>query len=117
MHEDFGTSDIAKHLDPPWIDKLPADARIYNQGSNEDMLGFQHVADYLTAATKAHGDVHYGGKPMSQEQRRMLLENNRNVDSIRLHDAGLAIDPAKLLRMSVPDVVAKTAEWNKLLAK
>lgn len=75
-----------------YLDKLPTGSPVYDAYTPD--LGFDHVRDYLRAATEAHG----------QPQTNALVAR------------GLSIDPAKLSRMSVPDVVAKTAEWNKVLA-
>lgn len=68
-----------------------------------------HLADYLGNATNAHffgkmgrgAQPEYGWMPEDMDRWQKFLDN------------GLAIDPAKLDRMSLYDVGAKASEWNK----
>lgn len=76
-------------------------------------LGFNHILDYLQDAVRAGGgdradwaaDVANGYGDLFP--RRML----------QLHDAGLAIKPEDLQRMSLPDVIRKVSDWNEMQAK
>ena len=79
---------------PEWAEKLPEGTPLHFFYESSDH-GFQHIFDYLNAATRAHGAG--AADPLVAR--------------------GLAIDPAKLDRMSVPDVVGKVSDWNKMLAQ
>lgn len=103
---------LAKHA---WLEKDP-EARVWNLGimPGEDPLQFGHVLDYLQQATKAGGF------------RQQLLEGPQGMHPFNpegeyrtlraLVDRGLDIPPDSLSRVSVPDAVRNTSEWNKMLA-
>jgi hypothetical protein len=106
---------------PEWLTRAAPDTKFY--GGLDEPLGFDHVLDYLEAATEAHQTIGGGagtarlspeilarvraGQAGTPADRRMLA----------LQDAGLALDPASLPRLSVADAVRKTAQWNKFMAE
>lgn len=76
---------------PDWLAKVPQDTEVYGATAMRTQvpeLGFDHLMDYLDAALT--------GDPL-------------------LATRGLALTPEQLAKSSVPDIVAKTSEWNKLL--
>lgn len=93
----------------PWMDKLPPDAQLQTYTGPSD-LGFDHVRDYLNAAVNAHvakaalGAEVFANHPAMSRERAVIAH-------------GLQLDPARLSSVSVPDAVAKTAQWNAMLAK
>jgi hypothetical protein len=97
---------------PPWMQGDAAKSKEYYELSAPAMedtqnLGFNHIIDYLNSATEAgaaaklYGRAGFGG----EEGERMNRLLARNLD----------IDPDKLSMMAFPDVIRKTAEWNKML--
>lgn len=96
-----------------WLQDAPPDTKIWGLVDPDD-LGFNHVLDYLEAATKADEYVKRAG-PDTLALLRQGLAGDWG-DKIRLYDAGLALDSKSLERLSVADAVRKTAQWNELLA-
>lgn len=95
---------------PEWMSKLSDEAPVYDLNPERfRRLGFDHVRDYLNAATDAGRAAELYG--------RQGLGGAEGAAVQRMLDAGLDIDPAKLSRMSLPDVVGKTADWNKAMDK
>jgi hypothetical protein len=132
-------STVQKQLNggsPAWMADLARndpDAPMYRlrRGALDD-LGFDHVRDYLSAASLA-GDqaARYGGieglrskaaefaarqPDIGGVQNWQPLANELN-NSADLVSRNLHIDASKLPMMSLPDVVRKTADWNKYLAQ
>lgn len=100
----------AGYLDPSyeWIKKLDPKSTVHAL-SQTDTLGFDHVRDYMDAAINAN--THHINAPSWQA---IMDEDPIAANMIQ---RGLHIDPTKLQNMSVADMVGKTAEWDKLLAK
>jgi hypothetical protein len=74
---------------PAWLNKATQPVFSLSTMQTEvPLLGFDHLMDYLDAALT--------GDPL-------------------LATRGLALTPEQLAKSSVPDIVAKTSEWNKLL--
>jgi hypothetical protein len=104
-----------------WLINADPKTKIWGlRNESTDSLGFSHVLDYLEAAQLAHGM----GKQVAPEALQ-LLRNDPNAlrdvgpqvgNALRLHDAGLSIDPDSLKRLSVADAVRRTAQWNEILA-
>lgn len=107
---------------PDWLTSLGAKdpgAKVYSLDDRANQLGFDHVKDYLNAATTAHGQSMMPDYQDFLARAREAGGNvadqvNRNNDLITRN---LHIDPAKLPMMSLPDVVRKTADWNDMLAQ
>jgi len=93
--------------DVGWLDKVAPDSKVY--GFDPQMfntLGFDHVVDYLRAATTAAEQQRVAavtGLPGAGPHNELIARN-------------LHLTPEQLARTSVADAVAKTAEWAKLLA-
>jgi hypothetical protein len=102
-----------------WLEKASPDTKIWGlQDTGEDDFGFGHVLDYLDAATEAQKAAKlYGSTAKMREVGRAVRTRPQLLSQADIHDAGLALDPASLSRLSVQDAVRKTAEWNKLLAE
>jgi hypothetical protein len=98
-------------------------------------LGFNHVLDYLEEATgpykgvsewmASHADRGGPGISLQEALKEIQREGERSMLPLRgddmrrwkaLMDAGLALDPESLQRLSVPDAVRKTAQWNEFMA-
>lgn len=97
-------------------------------------LGFDHVRDYLSAATEPYERVQqlYMGHadPAAYPELLNDLQNGlvnweRGLHPFgpqqirewaRLRDAGLLLQPRELERLSVADAVRKTRDWNAMLA-
>ncbi len=96
---------------PAWLDKLAPDANLLYMGDpHMDRAQFGHVLDYLTNAVSTH-EVH---KVMKAEGK--LDQFAREApEAAALVARNLHLSPQQLTRTSVPDAVAKTAEWNKML--
>lgn len=99
-----------------WLQDAPPDTKIWGLvDPYADDLGFNHVLDYLEAATKA-GNLEKGGQGLDLlRQTRDPLRRQPVDEMIDLIDAGLALDPKSLERLSVADAVRKTAQWNEFL--
>lgn len=103
-----------------WLDKIdPVATPIWAQikDAGDGFAGFEHVNDYLKAAVEAHKDISsFDGV---EGMRRILAAHPDDPirGSLNLVERGLHLTPEQLSRTSVPDAVAKTAEWNKLLAE
>ena len=116
-----------------WALKNP-DATMWNL-RGDSPLGFDHVRDYLNAATEPHetlrdwaamdpADANHemardaarrilGGENLGQEQ---MIPGAQLARWRALHNAGLTIEPEQLARTSVADAVRKTAQWDEYLA-
>lgn len=107
--------EIGDHL--KWLTKAPSDTKIWGLvDPHTDDLGFGHVLDYLEAATKPSEALKMYGS--TAEMRRVgngLATRRDLLQQADLIDAGLALEPASLSRLSVADAVRKTAQWNELL--
>lgn len=108
-------------------------------------LGFNHVLDYLEEATSPYvrlaqnfsksASRELGGQSDYEEAVKNLFNfpdaatayakfsdgmhpySREDIDRwYRLKNAGLLLDPESLGRLSVPDAVRKTAQWNEFLA-
>lgn len=83
----------------------------HTAGAMADDLGLQHLADYLNEATRAGQGTRADWTPapgvFDEMGRRML----------RMHDAGLQIEPKDLQRMGWSDFVAKAGDYNRALEK
>lgn len=111
---DYMDPEVLKKLD--WLRTAPDDTKIWSlMDPRTDALGFNHVLDYLEAATKADEYVKRAGP----DTLALLRQGPAGDwgDKIRLYDAGLALDSKSLERLSVADAVRKTAQWNEFLAK
>ncbi len=118
-----------------WRAKTP-DAETFSLGgSAPNDLGFNHMIDYLEAATAPYKRANFGQSVLTPEEMaaqqagyvKDLLAGNvepwrmspiRRLDldsDAALARAGLLVDPESLPRMSVADVSRKTAAWNKYL--
>lgn len=92
-----------------WLDSAAPDTKIWGFAPLDDSVaGFDHVLDYLRAASNAgrSADLPVG--------TLRGLGRHEEADFIA---RGLHLTPEQLSRTSVPDAVAKTAEWNKMLAE
>ncbi len=102
-----------------WRAKQP-DVPIHTlMGEAPEQLGFNHIRDYLNAATGAHSELARlgGAEKVRGYPPGMGGRLPNEMRSLALHDAGLTLDPASLPRLSVADAVRKTAAWNKHLAE
>lgn len=97
----------ARQLIPQWLDKLNPSDPVYGlMHPMEDALQFDHVMDYMRAARNA-GD-HFANAPG--------LNAIEDPDALALINRGLHLSESDLGKTSFPQAVAKTSEWNKLLA-
>lgn len=97
-----------------WLDKVPDDTPVHSFNpsfQSDDPMQWNHVLDYLSAASDAHTNLTGLG---SLEAMRALPEFANDAELIARN---LHLSPEQIQRTSVADAVAKTSEWNKLLAK
>lgn len=105
---------------PEYLKKLKDTDPVYDLSTyGFGKLGFRHMRDYLDAATEAGNAVKNAG---GIEGARRHLEANPNnnaagLASLRMAERNLHIDPADLSKMSLPDVVRKTHDWNRMMAE
>ncbi len=82
-------------------------------------LGFDHVRDYLGAATAPYLQYGDDAADFLRAVSDPTFEHHfpaRDVADYRdLMNAGLALTPEQVSRTSVADAVRKTAQWNELL--
>jgi Inorganic Pyrophosphatase/PcfJ-like protein len=107
---------------PSWIKpetKLTRGAR----GATNADVGFSHIADYINQATEAHHRVNgiFGGIEKARGALREgaaygMPPEEQLLGQINLVARGLHLDPDKLDRISVPDMVRKVDTWNKYIA-
>lgn len=109
---------------PEWLTRAAPDTKFY--GGLGETLGFDHVLDYLEAATGAHSGIRRAGAGLGEPYLRHGIANPNAIGTaeraeaqrwLALQDAGLTLDPASLGRLSVADAVRKTAQWNKFMAE
>lgn len=94
-----------------WLDKIDPKSKIYDLvNPHEDNLGFEHVRDYINQALTA-SDVERAW------QTNPALRDLPGQETARgLIARGLHLTPDALQRSSFADIVAKTGEWDRLLA-
>lgn len=118
-----------------WRAKRPDDP-VY--GILNESLGFDHVLDYLEAATEPYTRLRHDMSQMMDmehvapgELREFVSEVLRDGPDAGMHglddatlrrwrglqNSGLLMEPASLPRLSVADAVRKTAQWNKFMAE
>ena len=109
-----GAADDLK--DFAWLDKVPEDSPIWatSAGVDDSLAGFTHVNDYLKHAVRTQGWADNTGRAIDE---MAPVSRAEMPDLNKFLARGLGLTPEQLARTSVPDAVAKTAEWNKLLAE
>lgn len=91
-------------LDKPWLNKIAPDSDVYSTSRRSlDKLGFDHIADYLSSAVEA-SKLHSAGGDLPPNIQQIVARN-------------LHIDPDKLGMMTLPQIAAKTNDWDKMLAE
>jgi hypothetical protein len=122
-----------------WRAKKPDDPMYELMGGAGERLGFDHIMDYIEAATDPYTRIGQnfpkgvsrtpGGVDDYTDAVNQFLNGpgfdafdgmhpyRRDVvDGWRdMKNAGLLIDPASLDRMSMPDMVKKVAKWNEYM--
>ncbi len=114
MKRTANPGDVAELGEHAWLDKLPDGSPLWaaSLDPREGFAGFEHVNDYLKAALKAQEDLNTVGS-----LEAMAGAGPEYAGSLALARRGLHLTPEQLARTSVPDAVAKTSEWNKILAE
>ena len=104
-----------------WRAKKPEDPLYSLMAGGGERLGFDHIMDYIDAATSGHKEIPDALGYLSTDEaglRRILAAGNASPalrEALGLKDAGLLLDPASLDRVSVPDMVRKVAKWNEYM--
>ena len=109
-----------------WRAKKPDDPVYSLVGGAGERLGFDHIMDYIEAATGPY--TRFGKDTPEAEELRALIGRNDVAEAPytmpagefremqALHQAGLTLDPASLDRVSMPDMVRRVAKWNEYMA-
>jgi hypothetical protein len=126
----FRDPELAKKFG--WLENAPEGTKVWSiTEPHRDELGFGHVIDYLEAATGPSRAVEQFGDDLTSmlkdlrsgvsmdrvmESNLTPLTRNQLQEMLDFENAGLTLDPKSLSRLSVPDAVRKTAQWNEFMA-